>query len=307
MQNAERIKLLAHECGFDACGIASATCLKDDLHHLDRWLAQGFNGTMEYMQNYREKRADVRRLVEGTRSVVVVLLNYFLTAQPHTDTPRIARYAWGHDYHYVVKKMLSELLQRINVEITPCRGVAFCDSAPVFERRLAQQAGLGWIGKSTMLINPEFGSYCFIGELLLDIELPPDTPMENHCGNCTACLQACPTKALQTTHTLNAARCLSYQTIEHKGDIEAHLAPYAGNRLFGCDACLEACPWNRKAQQNHTPALQPSEEFLKMTRADWEQFSRSDFRRVFKNSPLQRAGYRKLRNRLDELGFTSNR
>ncbi len=306
MQKAEQIKLLARECGFDACGIAPATCLNDDLQHLDGWLAQGFNGTMAYMQNHREKRTDVRRLVEGTRSVVVVLLNYFSTEQQKNSTPHIARYAWGNDYHFVVKQMLSELLQRINEEIAPCQGVAFCDSAPVFERRLAEQAGLGWIGKSAMLINPEFGSYCFIGELLLDIELPTDTPMADRCGNCTACLQACPTQALQKAHTLNASRCLSYQTIEHKGNIEAHLAPCAGNRLFGCDTCLEVCPWNRKARQNHTPTLQPSEEFLKMTREDWEHFSRSDFRRLFKNSPLQRAGYRKLRNRLDEMGFTPN-
>ena len=301
--NATRIKVLSTECGFDACGIASADFLPSDSDYLKQWISNGFNGNMAYMENHQTLRENPRNLMPEAKSVVVVLLNYYSTLRFQPDTPQIAKYAWGNDYHFVMKTQLNHLLSRIQSEIQPCHGIAFCDSAPIFERRLAERAGLGWIGKSSMLINPELGSYCFIGELLLDIELTYDKPQTARCGNCEACLKACPTKALLAPHVLNASKCLSYQTIEKKGDMEQNMVQLAGKKLFGCDTCLEVCPWNRKAKQNNHLQLQPANDFLSMSKTDWKNFSRSDFKRLFKNSPLQRAGYRKIRNRLDQLGF----
>ena len=307
MNDSLKIKELAKVCGFDACGITSAECLPKDSHYLQQWLNNRFNGDMAYMENHKEKRSNPKLLIPEAKSIVVVLLNYYSKLQQQPDVPQIAKYAWGKDYHFIIKEKLKELLSLIQNEVKPCNGTAFCDSAPLFERRLAERAGLGWIGKSTMLINPNLGSYCFIGELLLDIELEYDQPIESKCNNCEACLNACPTKALLKPFSLNASKCLSYQTIELKSDIEKDILPYSGLKLFGCDNCIEVCPWNKKAIQNNTTQLQPTIDFLSMTKKDWENFSRSDFKRLFKNSPLQRAGYKKLRNRLNQMGFISNR
>ena len=307
MNDSLKIKELAKVCGFDACGITSAECLPKDSHYLQQWLNNRFNGDMAYMENHKEKRSNPKLLIPEAKSIVVVLLNYYSKLQQQPDVPQISKYAWGKDYHFIIKKKLKELLSLIQSEVKPCNGTAFCDSAPLFERRLAERAVLGWIGKSTMLINPNLGSYCFIGELLLDIELEYDQPIESKCNNCEACLNACPTKALLKPFSLNASKCLSYQTIELKSDIEKDILPYSGLKLFGCDNCIEVCPWNKKAIQNNTTQLQPTIDFLSMTKKDWENFSRSDFKRLFKNSPLQRAGYKKLRNRLNQMGFISNR
>lgn len=308
MQNDSlKIKELAKECGFDACGITSTVSLPNDLEFLEQWISKGFNGDLAYMERHKSERANPSMLFPNAKSIIVVLLNYFSKQKFQPDTPLIAKYAWGKDYHFVVKEQLRQLLFRIQTEVKHCNGIAFCDSAPLFERRLAENAGLGWIGKSTMLINPILGSYCFIGELLLDIELEYDKPTKNRCGNCEACLQACPTKAISSPCVLNATKCISYQTIEQKGNIENEISALSGLKLFGCDTCLDVCPWNKKAKQHNNALLNASSDFLSMTKSDWENFSRSDFKRLFKNSPLQRAGYRKLRNRLDQLGFLTKR
>lgn len=302
MKNIEQqIKNIAIEVGFDACGITFPQPLISDNNYLSTWISNNFHGEMHYMENHREKRTNVQFLCEGTKSIVVVLLNYFTQKHQLEDVPYVAKYAYGKDYHYVIKNRLYQLLERIKTEVIHCNGTAFCDSAPIFERRLAEQAGLGWIGKNTQLINPKLGSFCFIGELLLDIELKADTPIANRRGNCDLCLKNCPSKALFSPNKINATRCISYQTIEKKGSVDAELEDFCKKNLFGCDVCLNVCPWNKKATENHIPELQPSEEFLKMTKKDWELFARKDYNRLFKNTPLARAGYQKLRNRRDEI------
>lgn len=298
---SQQIKNIAIEIGFDACGITSPKSLYSDSEYLNNWISNNFHGEMHYMENHREKRTNIQLLHEGTKSIVVVLLNYFTNKQQLADVPYIAKYAFGNDYHYVVKNKLYQLLERIKTEVADCNGISFCDSAPIFERRLAEQAGLGWIGKNTQLINPRLGSFCFIGELLLDIELQSDSPLPNRCGDCDLCLKNCSTKALFAPYKINATRCISYQTIEKKGDVDYEIKEFCKTNLFGCDACQNSCPWNKKAIQNNITELQPSEDFLKMTIEDWESFSRKDYNRLFKKTPLSRAGYQKLRNRRDEI------
>lgn len=300
-KHSQQIKELAIEVGFDACGITSPKPFLSDRKFLDDWIKNNFHGEMRYMENHREKRTDMQLLHEGTKSVVVVLMNYFTNKQQSKEVPYVSKYAFGNDYHYVVKKRLRQLLERIKSEIADCDGIAFCDSAPIFERRLAEQAGLGWIGKNTQLINPQLGSFCFIGELLLDIELDYDNPIPNRCGNCDLCINSCPSKALFSPHKINATRCISYQTIEKKGEVDTEIKSLCKNNLFGCDICQNVCPWNKKAMQNNTPEFQPSEEFLKMTLEDWNNFTRKDYNRLFKNTPIARAGYQKIRNRRDEI------
>ncbi len=299
--NSQLIKKIAIEVGFDACGITSPKPFLSDKEFLDNWIKNNFHGEMRYMENHREKRTDIKLLREDTKSVVVVLLNYFSNKQQFEGVPYVSKYAFGNDYHYVVKNRLRQLLERIKTEIVNCNGTAFCDSAPIFERRLAEEAGLGWIGKNTQLINPQLGSFCFIGELLLNIELEPDNPIPNRCGSCDLCLKSCPPKALFAPHKINATRCISYQTIEKKGDVDSGIKSFCKKNLFGCDICQNICPWNKKAIQNNIPELQPSEDFLKMTLEDWNNFERKDYNRLFKNTPLARAGYQKIRNRRDEI------
>lgn len=299
--NSVDVKQLALKCGFDACGICTPTPLTEASKHLASWLAQGYNGEMGFMLNHTNLRNNPINLFPNCRSIIVVLLSYYTPQQQHPNTPSIAKYAWGNDYHYIVKQRLNTLLEHINREIAPCKGIAFCDSAPLFERELAQRAGLGWIGKSSLIIHPQLGSYCFIGELLVDIAIEADAPMQERCGNCSACIASCPTQAIVSPHTINANRCIAYQTIEKKGDVDSHL--HSCNQLFGCDKCLEACPWNKRLKTASPNAIAPNTTMLNMTPSDWNQFTRSDYKRLFLNTPLSRAGYRKLRNRLNQLGF----
>jgi epoxyqueuosine reductase len=286
------IKQQALNIGFDACGIANPIFLKDDADYLSDWLHSKKQGEMSYMENYFEKRTNPQLLVENARSIIVVLLNYYPAQQQTTDAPQIAKYAYGDDYHYIVKSKLNELKQFIDQHICPTNGVAFCDSAPVLERRWAEQAGLGWIGKNTNLIDPTLGSFFFIGELILDIELLYDKPQAPHCGTCTCCIDACPTKALLEPFNMDASRCISYLTIEKKGEIPVEFHPYLSNCAFGCDICQDVCPWNKKVIPHKTAAL--SFSFVEMTNDDWQTLSKPSFNKLFKNSALKRAGYKKL-------------
>lgn len=296
MTLSEAIKAKALQLGFDACGIAKAELLADDARTLQTWLNKGYHGQMDYMANHFDKRTNPQLLLDNAQSMVVVLMNYFpVTTQP-AEAPQIAKYAYGKDYHFIIKEKLKQL-QAFIEEQAPNDSVLFCDSAPVLERRWAQRAGLGWIGKSGLLINPTLGSYCFIGELITTLPLDYDTPQKERCGTCTACLEACPTKAL-AAYELNANRCISYLTIEHRGEIPETLKSLMGNRLFGCDACLDACPWNKKAQINQQPDLQPNPTLWSI---DWSQFSRSSFKQLFRHSALERAGYQKLKKRLQAI------
>lgn len=292
---SQAIKAEALRLGFSACGITQAGPVDEDTRNrLTEWLRQGRQAEMGYMGNHTEKRLDPRLLVEGSRSIVCVALNYYPARKLRDDQLQFAYYAYGKDYHEVMRQKLTQLLAYIDGHLTPATGRAFCDTAPVLERYWAQQAGLGWIGKNTQLIIPHAGSYCFLGELLLDVELAYDTPVTDRCGNCTRCLDACPTRALEQPRLLDAGRCLSYLTIEHRGAIPEREARTMGNRIYGCDECQRACPHNRFAQANHTPELQPTENFLNMQPEQWERLTVEEYRELFKGSAVKRAKYEGL-------------
>ena len=296
MSLSDEIKAKALHLGFDACGIAKAELLADDARTLQTWLNKGYHGNMSYLENHFDKRTNPQLLVNGAQSVVVVLLNYFPAQLQPESAPQIAKYAYGKDYHFIIKEKLKQLQAFID-EQAPNESMVFCDSAPILERRWAQRAGLGWIGKSGLLIHSTLGSYCLIGELITTLPLDYDTPQKERCGTCTACIKACPTEAL-SAYEVNANRCISYLTIEHRDTISDEFTSRMGNRLFGCDACLDACPWNKKAKAHHTAELEPHEQLFTL---DWNHFSRSTFKQLFKHSALERAGYQKLKKRLDVI------
>ena len=310
------IKQLALEQGFLDCGVIPAGSLVEEASHFDRWLGKGLHGSMSYMERNREKRLDPRLLHAGTRSVVVVLQNYFTRLSP-TDhsAPIVSKYALGLDYHQVIKQKLNKLLQRISQEITPCSGRAFVDSAPVLERAWAHRARLGWIGKNSMLISPAHGSFFFIGILLIDADLTRtgDTPVpatteingpspaDGRCGTCTRCIDACPTGAIVSPCVVDARRCISYLTIEHKGEFDPEFRGKLSNRIFGCDICQEVCPWNRKAREHDEPLFRPATGLLQLTRDEWYTMDEERFREISGNSPLRRTGFEGIRRNLQYL------
>ncbi len=298
------IKQKALEIGFDACGIAQAEYLEEDATFMKQWLAESNHADMHYLERNFEKRTNPQVLVPGTKSVVVVLLNYYPEKNQPTDAPRIARYAHSAtDYHTVIKNMLSELETSIiesfgsgivNSEFQH----TFVDSAPILERRWAQRAGLGWIGKHTQLIAPNIGSYCFIGILLLNKELDYDTSLADRCGTCTRCIDACPTNALNGK-SLDARKCISYQTIENKNSVATEIQPKLSGCALGCDICAEVCPWNKKwAKPNNNELLRPVDEIYSFRKEDWQMLSKVKFGTIFKNSAIKRAGYEKLKENL---------
>ena len=297
---ADKIKTKAKELGFLDCGISAARFLSEDRDRLVKWLQDGMNGEMEYMANHLEKRLDPRLLVENSSSVVSVLLNYF-PAEKQTDpeAPVLSKYTFGSDYHFVMKDKLGELLQFIQSEIAPCVGRCFVDSAPVLDRAWAARAGLGWIGKNTNLISTEHGSFFFIGELIIDLELPTDDKIvRNHCGNCTRCIDACPTQALVEPFVLDARRCISYQTIENRGQIDQALKGKFENRVFGCDICQDVCPWNLKSEAHQEPAFLPDMKLMNLTKEDWGEMDKPNFNELFRNSAVKRTRFEGLKRNL---------
>jgi len=297
---SQKIKYLAEKIGFDACGFADTEPLFDNEIFVKNWLSNNYNTEMHYMENYFDKRISPKLLVENAKSVIVVLLNYKPQKELKNSVPQIAKYAYGIDYHYVIKQKLNKLLQKINKEITACNGVAFVDSAPVLERALAVKAGLGWIGKNSMLINENLGSMCFIGELFVDIPLDYDEAVENRCGECENCIKYCPTQAIVSPKTVDARRCISYLTIEHRGEIPSEFQKSIGNRLFGCDTCLDVCPCNKKTPPHKTAEFLPNENFYNI---DWQTLTSNQFNKIFKNSALKRAGFRKIKQILEIIKF----
>lgn len=289
---SQYIKHQAIEIGFDACGIAKAEPLPDDAIHLQNWLHAGFHAGMNYMENNFEKRTDPSKLVEGSKSVVVVLLNYFPSNYPFNEKPiKITRYALGQDYHIIIKEKLKKLFNKIKETEPSIKGRVFVDSAPVLERRLAQKAGLGWIGKNSMLISKQFGSFCFIGELFLNMELEYDVPFgRNHCGTCQKCITFCPTKAIVEPGFIDSGKCISYQTIENKNPIPEDVKSKQNGWVFGCDICQEACPWNSKAKQHNTPGFNPLETITSFSYENIAMLNEKEFDIKFKGSPLIRAG-----------------
>lgn len=295
------IKQTALSLGFDACGIAKADELSEDAVFLQSWLDEGKHGTMEYLARNFEKRTDPRKLVPGCKSVVVVLLNYYPQQKQHSSAPKIAKYAYSAvDYHVVMKEKLNQLEQKITSHYGPeCVSSdyqhLFVDSAPVLERRWAERAGLGWIGKHTQLIHPGLGSYTFIGILMLNMEMDYDAPVRPRCGSCTRCIDACPTRAL-ANGSIDARRCISYLTIESKNEIADEFKPKLSGCVLGCDICAEVCPWNTKwAQPTTHPELEAVPGIIRWDKNDWDAFTEDDFRKNFSRSAIKRAGFSKLK------------
>lgn len=298
----KEIKQKALELGFIACGISKAEELTNSKAKLSTWLQKDFHCSMQWMENHFEKRVNPAKLVEGSRSVITVLLNYFPNETQPSNVPQIAKYAYGKDYHFVIKEKLKELLEFINNELTPTEGRFFTDSAPILERDLAVKAGLGWIGKNSMLITKTHGSFVLIGELIIDLELPYDTPFErSHCGNCTRCIDACPTGAIVSPGTIDSTKCLSFWTIEHKGNFNENTPDSLHNRAFGCDICQDICPWNNRSTPHTLKELQPHPNFLKLNENDWHNLSANEFSKLFKKSPLKRTKYSGIMRNLDKI------
>lgn len=298
------IKQKALEVGFNACGIARAENLADDAVFMTSWLKAGMHGEMTYLERNFEKRTNPQLLVEGAKSVVVVLLNYYPSKSQPVNAPQIARYAHSAtDYHVIIKSMLLELEKAItekygNAIVNSDFQHSFVDSAPILERRWAQRAGLGWIGKHTHLIAPQIGSYCFIGILLLNTDTEYDTPIVDRCGTCTKCIDACSTKALNGK-SLDARRCISYQTIENKKSVDDSIRPLLSNCALGCDICADVCPWNKKWAKPHSiEKLKAVDEIYTYEKDDWHQLTKENFNSIFKNSAIKRAGFDKLKENI---------
>lgn len=298
-----QIKEKAKTLGFLACGISKACFLPEEKERLLSWLQKGMNGEMAYMNNHFEKRLDPRLLVDNARSVISVLLNYFpAQTQSDPEAPVLSKYAFGADYHFVMKDKLEKLLRFIQQEIASCNGRCFVDSAPVLDRAWAARGGLGWIGKNTNLISTEHGSFFFIGELIVDLELPVDDKVvRNHCGNCTRCIDSCPTKAIVAPYVLDARKCISYQTIENKGTIDPELKGKFENRVFGCDICQDVCPWNLKSEPHSEPAFMPTVELLNMTKDEWQSIDKGKFNMLFGQSAVKRTRFEGLKRNLSFL------
>ena len=298
----------AEQMGFDACGIACATVLMEESARMEQWLEEGHEGEMGYLTRNKEKRYDPRLLAEGTKSIVTVLYNYFPKQNlGDKNKYKIAKYAYGADYHDVLKRKMRQLLERIETQTGKMEGVrVFVDSAPVLDRAWAVRCGLGFIGKNTTLIHPKKGSFFFIGHLFLPLALEETgTEMTNRCGRCTKCLDACPTGALESPFHIDARKCISYLTIEYKGSLaEIHPETFKG-WMYGCDICQDVCPYNRFALPNREPEFQPSEELLAMHEDDWKNLSKAEFEALFKHSAVQRAGYEGLKRNIEFISGES--
>lgn len=294
------IKQTATQCGFDYCGIAKAVPLDEDARRLEAWLNKGMNGSMHYMANYFDLRVNPQKLVPGARSVITMLLNYFPADTPKPDTPKLSRYAWGNDYHEVIRAKLNFFLQEMKQRIGEVNGRGFVDSAPVLERTWAQRSGLGWVGKNGNLINKQSGSFFFIATLIVDLELEYDDPVaKDYCGTCRKCIDACPTDAIQENRVINGSQCISYFTIELKDMlIPDEMKGKFNNWMFGCDICQEVCPWNRFSTAAHEPAFEPIPEILNFTTQDWEDLTEESFKKIFKNSPLKRSKFSGIKRNL---------
>ncbi len=300
IQQSSMIKAEARRHGFDSCGISRAEFLAEDSRYLKDWLLKGYQGSMNYMNNHADKRTDPRVLVPGARSVISVLLNYYpARRQTNPDAPVLSKYAYGEDYHPVIRSRLKKLLRYIQEYITPVNGRAFTDSAPVLDRAWAARAGLGWIGKNTNLISPESGSYFFIGSLIVDIPLAYDRAMQDFCGDCNRCIRACPTQAIVSPRILDARRCISYLTIENKGEIGQEYRDKLSNRVFGCDICQDVCPWNRKAVPAKTTEFEPLPGLLEMTRDDWHRMDEQQYQILFRKSAVKRARFSGIKRNLE--------
>ncbi len=294
------IKTISSELGFDYCGIARAEKLDQDARRLENWLNKGMHGKMKYMENYFDMRIDPTRLLPEARSVITLLLNYYPAIQPNQKGPKISKYAYGKDYHLVIKSKLQTLAKRMKEGVGNFSGRGFVDSAPVLERSWAQRSGLGWVGRNGNLINKNSGSFFFIATLITDLELDYDDPMaKDYCGTCRKCIEACPTEAILDDRLVDGSRCISYFTIELKDKIiPENMHGRFDDWVFGCDTCQDVCPWNRFSKPNLEPELEPLKEILEFSLKDWEELKEEGFREIFSKSPLKRAGFQGIKRNL---------
>lgn len=299
-ERSREVKELARELGFMACGISRAGFLEEAAPRLEKWLEEGKHGRMQWMENHFEKRLDPTRLVEGARSVISVLLNYYpeqkLPEGP--DDYKISKYAYGEDYHHVLKDKLKSFVSRLGERFGEINGRVFTDSAPVMDKVWAEKSGLGWIGKNSNLITRDSGSFFFIGELILDLPLWPDDAARDYCGTCTRCLDACPTQAIEEPYVVNGSKCISYYTIELKEAIPEDARGKFDNWIFGCDICQDVCPWNRFSRPHREPLFHLNPELASFRNSDWEEITEEVFRRVFQHSPIKRTKWEGLRRNI---------
>jgi len=301
--NTKLITQEAQRLGFETIGFAKAEHMDEEARHLETWLTKGLHGKMQYMENHFDLRVDPTKLVAGAKSVICLTYNYYTDQeQIDTEAPKISKYAYGKDYHFVIKEKLKELLHFIRENIGEVNGRCFVDSAPVLERDWASRAGTGWTGKNTLLIHPKKGSYFFLAELIIDLELEYDHPMRDYCGTCTRCIDACPTEAISPQgYLVDGSKCISYFTIELKEAIPEDYKDKFENWMFGCDICQEVCPWNRFSKPHTEPAFEPHPDLLQMKKQDWLDITEEVFQKVFKDSAVKRTKFPGLKRNIDFL------
>jgi epoxyqueuosine reductase len=288
----QQIKSEATRLGFSFCGIAKAEFLEEEAPRLEKWLNQNMHGNMQYMENYFDKRLDPTKLVEGSKSVISLMYNYFPEKEQREDTFKISKYAYGQDYHSIIKNKLKEFVHFIHEEIGEVNTEIYTDSAPVLDRAWAKKSGLGWIGKNAMLIQPKNGSFFFLAEIILDLDLEYDNPIKDYCGTCTACIDACPTEAILPGKVVNGSKCISYFTIELKDEILPNeMKGKFDDWMFGCDICQDVCPWNRFSKPHNEPLFNPHPKLLNYSKEEWIDITEEIYREIFKKSPIKRTKF----------------
>lgn len=295
------IKAEAQRLGFMSCGVSRAGFLEEEAPRLEQWLTENMHGEMHYMENHFDKRLDPTKLVEGSKSVISLLLNYYPRDTQEQGSYRISKYAYGTDYHFVIKDKLKMLLQYMQDEIGDIAGRAFVDSAPVLDKAWAAKSGLGWIGKNSNLLTKQVGSFYFIAELIVDIELSYDTPVTDHCGSCRACIDACPTQAIVEPYKVDGSKCISYFTIELKDQLPTQVRGKFENWMFGCDICQDVCPWNKFSRPHNEPLFNPHPQLLGMEKKEWEEITKETFDEIFRKSAVKRTKYEGLRRNIEFL------
>ncbi|MEP6259991.1 MAG: tRNA epoxyqueuosine(34) reductase QueG [Gillisia sp.] len=295
------IKTEALRLGFMSCGISRAGFLEEEAPRLETYLNKGMHGEMQYMENHFEKRLDPTKLVEGSKSVISLLLNYYPQEIQRQDSYKLSKYAYGTDYHFVIKDKLKELLHYMREEIGEIEGRAFVDSAPVLDKAWAAKSGLGWIGKNSNLLTKQVGSFYFIAELIVDLELEYDTPVTDHCGSCTACIDACPTQAIVEPYKVDGSKCISYFTIELKNELPPTVKGKFEDWMFGCDICQDVCPWNRFSRSHNEPLFNPHPQLLEMGKKDWQEITKETFNEIFRKSAVKRTKYEGLKRNIKFL------
>lgn len=298
-KNTVILKSEARRLGFDFCGISKAEYLEEEAPRLEKWLKENKHGEMKYMENYFDKRLNPTLLVDGAKSVVSLLFNYYPSEKQRTDAPKISKYAYGQDYHEVIREKLNALLQSLQEQIGAINGRAFVDSAPVLEKAWAKKSGVGWVGKNSNLITKQNGSFFFIAELIIDLELEEDGPVKDYCGTCTKCIDACPTEAIVEPYVVDGSKCISYFTIELKNNIPEEFKNKMDNWVFGCDVCQDVCPWNSFSTEHHEVLFENNNGLLDLSSEQWHDMTEETFNKVFKGSAVKRTKYKGLKRNLE--------